>query len=376
MTRTLKLLRDLIALPSVNPAFLPPNHPRAGEKRVADFLATRAARAGMEIHWQKVQPGRSNLLARLSPAGRARQRVFLAPHMDTVDAANEGQLTPRFKGGRLHGRGACDTKGSVAAMMAAICEVAEGGRRPAATEIIFAGLVDEEMAQAGSRALARSGPKADLAIVGEPTCLRVVTCHKGDLWLELAARGRAAHGSRPELGRNAVLEMARIVELLETKYAAALRRRRHPVLGHATVNVGTIAGGTQTNIVPARCAITVDRRTLPGESDAGVRREIQRWLKRNGLEAALSSTKTAPCRPLETRPDLPLVRQLMRCTGQARPAGVDYFCDAAVLAEGGTPSVVFGPGDIAQGHTDDEWVAVAQVERARDILVHFLRSLP
>jgi succinyl-diaminopimelate desuccinylase len=178
------------------------------------------------------------------------------------------------------------------------------------------------------------------------------------------------------LGRNAVLEMARIVELLETKYAAALRRRRHPLLGHATVNVGTIAGGTQTNIVPARCAITVDRRTVPRESDGGVRREIRRWLKRNGFQATLSSTKTAPCRPLETRADLPLVRQLMRSAGQSRPAGVHYFCDAAVLAEGGTPAVVFGPGDIAQAHTEDEWVSVAQVEQARDILVHFLRSLP
>jgi succinyl-diaminopimelate desuccinylase len=376
MTRTLKLLRDLIAVPSVNPAFLPPNHPRAGEKPVADLLAATAARSGMEIQWQKVYPGRSNLLARLSPATRPRQRVFLAPHMDTVGVANEAQLTPRLAGGRLHGRGACDTKGSVAAMMAAICEVAEGGRRPAATEIIFAGLVDEEMAQAGSRALAKSGPRADLAIVGEPTKLRVVTCHKGDLWLELEAHGRAAHGSRPELGRNAVLEMARIVELLETKYADALRRRRHPVLGHATVNVGTIEGGTQTNIVPARCAITVDRRTIPGETDAGVRREIQRCLKRNGFKATLSSTKAASCRPLETRADLPLVRQFMRCAGQARPAGVDFFCDAAVLAEGGTPGVVFGPGDIAQAHTEDEWVSVAEVERARNILVNFLRSLP
>ncbi len=376
MTHTLKLLRDLIALPSVNPAFLPPNHPHAGEKRVGDFLAATAAGAGMEIQWQKVHPGRANLLARLSPMGRPRQRIFLAPHMDTVGVANEAQLIPRLKGGRLHGRGACDTKGSVAVMMAAICEVARGGRHPAATEIIFAGLVDEEMAQAGSRALARTGPKADLAIVGEPTSVRVVTCHKGDLWLELVARGRAAHGSRPELGHNAVLEMARIVELLETKYAAALRRRRHPVLGHATVNVGTIEGGTQTNIVPARCAITLDRRTIPGESDAGVRREILRWLKRSGLSARLSSTKAASCRPLETRANLPLVRQFMRCAGQTKPAGVHYFCDAAVLSEGGTPGVVFGPGDIAQAHTEDEWVPVAEVERAKNILVHFLRSLP
>jgi acetylornithine deacetylase/succinyl-diaminopimelate desuccinylase-like protein len=196
------------------------------------------------------------------------------------------------------------------------------------------------------------------------------------LWLELVTHGRAAHGARPELGRNAVHEMARIVDLLETKYAAMLRGRRHPLLGHATVNVGTIEGGTQTNIVPARCAITIDRRTLPGETDAGVWREIRRLLRRNRLKATLASRKAAPCRPLETRADLPLVRQFLRGSGQARPAGVDYFCDAAVLAAGGTPSVVFGPGDIAQAHTDDEWISLAAVERAKNLLVNFLRALP
>jgi acetylornithine deacetylase/succinyl-diaminopimelate desuccinylase-like protein len=376
MTSTHKMLRELIALPSVNNAFLPANHPHAGEKKVADFLAATAARAGMDVHWQKVYPNRPNLLARLSPAGRLRQRIMLAPHLDTVNVEGEEQLTPRLAGGRLHGRGACDTKGSVAAMMAAVCEVAAGGRRPMTTEIIFAGLVDEEMGQGGSRALAAAGPRADLAIVGEPTRLQVVTCHKGDLWLELETRGRAAHGARPELGRNAVHEMARIVDLLETGYAARLRRRRHPLLGHGTVNVGTIEGGTQTNIVPARCAITIDRRTLPGESDAGVRLEIGRLLRRNGLKAAMVDKKAAPCRPLETRANLPLVRQFLRSAGQARPAGVDYFCDAAVLAAGGSPSVVFGPGDIAQAHTDDEWISLSVLERGKNILVNFLRTLP
>ncbi len=212
-----------------------------GEQRVADFLAAAAERAGLDVEWQKVFPGRANLLVRLSPAGRVRQRILLAPHLDTVDAGWE-QFVPREKGGRLYGRGACDTKGSVAAMFMALCELAGKRRRPAGTEIIFAGLVDEESGQGGSRALAASGLKADLAIVGEPTRLQVVTAHKGIVWLKLETRGRAAHGSRPELGRNAVHEMARIVDLLETKYAAQLRRRRHPLLGHATVNVGAIAG--------------------------------------------------------------------------------------------------------------------------------------
>src|ERR1035437_10146061 len=136
MTNTEKLLRELIALPSVNPAFLPAQNPRAGEQRVADFLAATAARAGLEVEFQTGSPWRSNMLARLSPRGKARQRILLAPRLDTVNAA-DGQFTPSKRNGRLFGRGACDTKGSVAAMMTALCELAEAGHRPAETEIVM-----------------------------------------------------------------------------------------------------------------------------------------------------------------------------------------------------------------------------------------------
>ena len=248
--------------------------------------------------------------------------------------------------------------------------------RPLETEIIFAGLIDEEHAQAGSRALAASGFKADLAIVGEPTNLQVVTAHKGSLWLQLETRGQAAHGATPQLGKNAVHEMARIVGVLETDYAAQLRQRKHKLLGTATVNVGQISGGTQPNIVPDRCTITIDRRTLPGETDAGVRREIAALLQAKKLNAKISSPKLAPALALETDPQLPLVRQFFQRAGQSKPVGVDYFCDAAVLAAGGIPSVVFGPGDIAQAHTADEWISLAELERGKNLLLRFLESLP
>jgi acetylornithine deacetylase len=375
VTSTEKLLAELIALPSVNPAFLPPRHPQAGEKAVADFLAVTAARAGLEVEFQKVLPGRANVIARLRPKNKTKQTLLLAPHLDTV-GADGTQFIPQRKNGRLHGRGACDTKGSVAAMLAAVCELAGAKSRPLETEIIFAGLVDEENAQAGSRAFAASGLQADLAIVGEPTKLQIVTAHKGSLWLQLETRGRAAHGATPQLGKNAVHEMARVVELLETNYAAELRRRKHPLLGTGTVNVGMIAGGAQPNIVPDRCTITIDRRTLPGETEAGVRREIRSLLAAKKLSAKISSTKLAPCLPLETDAAAPLVRQFLRCAGQMRPVGVDYFCDAAVLAAAGIPSVVFGPGDIAQAHTADEWISLAQLERAKALLIRFFRSQP
>lgn len=375
MINTVKLLQELIALPSVNPAFLPPQAPMAGERKVVEFLAATAARSGLDVALEPVLPGRSNVLARLSPSGRVKQRVLLAPHLDTVNGA-EAQFVPRLRNGRLYGRGACDTKGSVAAMMGALCEVARSGRRPASTEITFAGLVDEENAQAGSRALAASGPRAGLAIVGEPTRLQVVTAHKGSLWLRMETHGRAAHGSRPDLGVNAVHEMARIVDLLQTQYATQLARRRHPLLGTATVSVGAISGGTQPNIVPDRCEILVDRRTLPGETDSAVRREILALLKKHQLSATYNSDKQAPCPPLETNSRLPMVNRFLESAGQRQAAGVNYFCDAAVLAQGGIPSVVFGPGDIAQAHTADEWLQVAALNQAQAMLARFLQSLP
>jgi acetylornithine deacetylase len=375
VTRTEQLLAELIALPSVNPAFLPPRHPLAGEKNVADFLAATAARAGLEVEFQKVLPGRANIIARLLPKDKIRQTILLAPHLDTVGAAGT-QFIPQRKNGRLHGRGACDTKGSVAAMLAALCELANAKSRPLETEIVFAGLIDEEHAQAGSRALAASGFKADLAIVGEPTKLQVVTAHKGSLWLELATRGHAAHGATPHLGKNAVHEMTRIVDALETDYAAQLKQRKHKLLGAGTVNVGTISGGTQPNIVPDGCVISIDRRTLPGETEAGVRREITALLQAKKLSAKISSAKLAPALPLETDFKLPLVQTFLRAAKQKKSLGADYFCDAAVLSAGGIPSVVFGPGDIAQAHTADEWISLAELERGKNLLMRFLNSLP
>ena len=371
-----KLLRELIALPSVNPALLPVNLPRAGERNVAQFLAAQAARAGLDVELPEVFPGRPNMIARLIPCGKIIQRILLAPHTDTVGVTDDRQFTPVTRNGRIHGRGACDTKGSVAAMFSALLTLANSSTRPASTEIVFCGLVDEEVGQGGSRFLVRRRFKADLAIVGEPTRCQIVTAHKGDLWLQLETRGKAAHGATPHLGKNAVHAMAKIVDVLETRYAQELRKHRHPLLGPATINVGSIAGGRQPNIVPDHCSIQIDRRTLPGETDARVKRDIVSFLRRHQLIATMANTKgAAPARPMETDVRLPLVRKFMKATAQRRPRGADFFTDAGVLSSGGIPSVVFGPGDIAQAHTVDEWVAVEELRCATELLAKFLRSL-
>ena len=376
MSQAVQLLRDLIALPSVNAAFLPPGDPCAGEAKVADYLAKRAAKARLDVERQPVAPGSDNLIVRLSPLGQARHRIILAPHLDTVGGDDPKIYRPTKKCNKLHGRGACDTKGSVAAMFRALENVASRKKRPSETEIVFVGLMDEECNQTGSRAFAKLGMKADLALVGEPTRCKVVTAHKGNLWLRLIATGKAAHGARPELGHNAIHSLAQCIVAIETDYAASLRKRRHPLLGHATINTGTIRGGAQPNIVPDHCEADLDRRTLPGETFAKIRRELLGVLARRGLKAKLIDVKGYTCPALETDPGLPWVRDFMRSVRQKKPLGVDYYCDAANLAGAGIPTVVWGPGDIAQAHTADEWITLEQLERGTDMLTRFLLSLP
>ena len=375
MSQVVKLLRDLIALPSVNNAFLPPGDPHAGEELVADYLKNRARKAGLEIETQATNSGRDNLIVRLKPLGQATHRIILAPHMDTVGGDLDKIFRPTKKGERLHGRGACDTKGSVAVMFHAMEHLAKR-HRPANTEIVFIGFVDEECNQTGSRAFSKLKLKANLALVGEPTRCRVVTAHKGDLWLRLSTRGKAAHGARPELGRNAVHTMAKCIDAIETEYTQNLGKRRHPVLGHPTINTGIVRGGSQPNIVPDVCEADLDRRTLPGESFTTISREIGEVLKKRGLKARLTNVKGYTCPAMETDPTLPMVQQLMRTVRQTKPLGVDYYCDAANIAATGVPAIVWGPGDIAQAHTADEWISIRQLERGMDVLTRFLLSLP
>ena len=375
MSQVVKLLRDLIALPSVNNAFLPPGDPHAGEELVADYLKNRARKAGLEIETQATNSGRDNLIVRLKPLGQATHRIILAPHMDTVGGDLDKIFRPTKKGDRLHGRGACDTKGSVAVMFHAMEHLAKR-HRPANTEIVFIGFVDEECNQTGSRAFSKLKLKANLALVGEPTRCKVVAAHKGDLWLRLSTRGKAAHGARPELGRNAVHTMAKCIDTIETEYAQNLGKRRHPVLGHPTINTGIVRGGSQPNIVPEVCEADLDRRTLPGESFTTIRREIGEVLKKRGLKARLTNVKGYTCPAMETDPTLPMVQQLMRTVRQTKPLGVDYYCDAANIATTGVPAIVWGPGDIAQAHTADEWISIRQLERGMDVLTRFLLSLP
>ncbi len=370
-------LSELIAIPSVNPAFSAPGEGHYGEQRIAGFLEEKAVKAGLSVERQPVVDGRENLLVRLPSRSRhPERRILMAPHLDTVSIHDERQLRPAVRDGKLHGRGACDTKGSVAAMFQALLDVAEKTGGLGKTEIVFAGLVDEECQQLGSRKLASVLPRMDLAIIGEPTECQCVTAHKGNLWQRITVRGQSAHGAQPHLGINAIAGMARLVTALEESYVPSLARTRHPLLGSPTLNTGTIRGGTQANIVPDSCHIEVDRRTLPGESMESFRQEILKVAESLDVEIEFEDAKGVECPPMETDPVIPMVQSFMQATGNSRPLGVNYFCDAAIIRTTGTPCVVFGPGNIDQAHTEDEFIEIGSLIKAHSLLTGFLMQQP
>ncbi len=371
-----QLLSDLVSIPSINPSLLPTQSNLTGEEQVATFLADYANKLGIEVQRQAVLPGRKNILLRLKPKKRIKQRVLLTPHLDVVPA-EEGAFKPKIKNGKLHGRGACDTKGSVAAFFQAFYNLAKNGPLPNETEIIFIGLVDEEFGQAGSRKLAKVGPKADLAIAGEPTELKVVTAHKGNIWLQLETKGKAAHGATPHHGKNAIHLMNPILKILFEEYPKLLNRQKHPLLGSPTLNIGQISGGSQPNIVADRCIIDLDRRTIPGETEQSVKLEIQTLFRKQKLPLpTFSLSRSVPCPPLDTDSSLPMVQSFLRATGKRKTHGVAYFTDASPISMGGTPALVFGPGNIAQAHAKDEFIEIKQLEKGQEMVEKFLRGLP
>lgn len=371
-----QLLADLVAIPSVNPAFEARSPNDFGELRAAEFLAGIARKSGLSVDFQAIDalPGRSNLIVRLPAKSAPTHTILLAPHLDTVSIKEDFQVTPVIQNGRLHGRGACDTKGSVAAMFQALLDVANRTGGLPSTEIVFAGLADEENKQRGSRHLAKSLPPADLAIIGEPTECQCVTAHKGNFWQRITVHGKAAHGAQPQHGVNAIVKMSRLIEALETQYQPLLKSKSHPLLGNPTLNIGKIIGGTQNNIVPDSCSIEVDRRTIPGESLASFHQEIQKIADQTGIEIHWDDSKGVDCPPMETQTSIPMVQKFMQFSETQNPIGVDYFCDAAVIRQNGTPCLVFGPGNIAQAHTRDEWIDLASLHKAHNILSRFLLS--
>lgn len=368
-----RILTDLVSLESVNPYF--PGGER-GESSIAAYVAQYGQALNLEIREQPVLPHRANILVSLKVPSADRTLLFDA-HMDTVslDAMGSAGLHPGIRDGTLTGRGSCDDKASLTAMLLAMRALAHN---PAGlqTNVLLLASVDEEYLMRGAEAFARSGLHVDGAIVGEPTGLAIVPAHKGFVRWKLHTIGRAAHSSNPQLGDNAIYQMAELLQLLQPRLNAALAKRVHPLVGQATWSVGKISGGASVNIVPERCTIEIDRRLLPGEHTAEALAELDAVIAE--IHAARPHLKIEREDPfgdvagLDTPTGAPIVRALEQASreicGEASIIGVPYGTNASKFAEAGIPCVVFGPGDIRQAHTADEYVAIDQVVTAARIL--------
>jgi acetylornithine deacetylase/succinyl-diaminopimelate desuccinylase family protein len=365
----LETLASLVRSNSVNPAYAGGVPEAAIAAVVREFFEAR----GIRVFEQEVLPGRPNVIAVLPGRDPSRRIVFEA-HLDTASA--EGMTIdpyePRISGGKLYGRGACDTKGALAAMMHAVASLAAEKATPPC-EVWLAATADEEFAYRGVLRL-REGLRAEAAVVAEPTSLRLVAATKGCVRFRIVTRGMAAHSSKPHLGRSAIAAMARVVLAME-EASSALSLRVHPLLGPATCSIGTIHGGRQVNIVPDECAVEVDRRLLPGESPAGALEECRNLVASlPGVEAEVEAPMLSD-EPLETPLDSPVVR----CAAGAlsgmgldpAPCGVPYGSDASKLARAGIPGIVFGPGSIDLAHAAVEYVECDEVEKALEFYRRF-----
>jgi acetylornithine deacetylase/succinyl-diaminopimelate desuccinylase-like protein len=307
------------------------------------------------------------------PARKARATVVFAPHLDTVGV--RGMTVPAFKltekDGRLHGRGACDTKGPTAAMLAAVAAwLQTEDRRTSDIRWIVAATAGEEQGSLGAQALVKAGLRADFAVALEPTDLKVVYAAKGVLRVWIEVPGRAAHGAKPERGDNAVYRALPLVQALKDELAPWLRAQRHPVLGGCSLNLGIMQGGGELNLVPARCRIGLDIRVHPGCSAAEVKRRLTALVATHAPKAKLSLHREGPAFVTEKRD--PWARRL-RAAGRGW-AAADWFCDANIFAAQGTPAVAFGPGSIRQAHTKDEFILERELLAGAAAFGEFMRA--
>ncbi len=369
----LELARQLIAIPSVNPAG-DPGTSHTGEAEIAAFLSDFLRSIGAEVSLVEVLPGRPNVIGRFRSNSTeklpsSKPRLAFAPHTDTVGVS--GMTVPSFSGeireGRLYGRGACDTKGPMAAQLWALSEMRHE-LADLSHEIVFLGLADEEAGQAGAIAAAAS-EKLDFVIVAEPTSMQIVHTHKGSIWLDITTHGVAAHSSRPELGRNAIYEMSRVLRCIEDVISPQLASKFHPILGAPTISAGVIRGGTKCNVVPDLCVLEVDVRTVPGMENFAA--ELIVALQKVAPTAELRVKKQSAS--LETDLAHPMIERLRRY--DCHPTGAPWFCDAAIFAAAGIPSIAMGPGSISQAHTADEWIDIAELEAGAETFRQFLSGL-
>ncbi len=384
-------LCQLVATPSVNPMGRDVTGPEYFEHAMTDKLEQLFQQMGLPCQRQQVAPQRSNIVAVLAGDGEGGPLIVFEAHQDTVpvDGMTIPPWSPDVAGGRVTGRGSCDIKGGMACMLAALSRLAE--ERPAGRPtLVMACSVNEEHGYGGATAMADAWTNGsmplvprppDAVIVAEPTLLNVVVAHKGVMRWCCHTQGRAAHSSTPQQGDNAIYRMGRVLAALE-RYAdeVAPQSRQHGLVGAPTLSVGIIRGGISVNTVPDQCTIEIGRRVLPGEDAQAARQEVIDFVSRqlSGDAQVVHETPFIASNGLDYDRNTELAARLSEVArahgGPGECTGVPYGTDAPAFDAIGAPTVVFGPGDIAQAHTCDEWISVDQLQKATDIYYHFGRT--
>jgi acetylornithine deacetylase len=368
------LLSSLVAVDSVNPSLVAGG---AGEPEIATEIEAWAREAGLEAERLEDTPGRPSVLVRARGTGGGRA-LLLCGHIDTVNV--EGMTaphTPRVDGDRLYGRGAYDMKAGVAAALMAAREVSRLGLTG---DVVVAAVADEEHASIGVQEALRR-VSADAAVVTEPTELELVVAHKGFVWSEIEVAGRSAHGSRPHLGVDAIIKMGAVLGELE-QLDRSLEGRRHPLLGRASVHASLIEGGVELSSYPAHCKLSLERRTLPGETGRQIEAELAGLLERcrnADPEFDAAHRILLGREPFEIDQDQELVALVARAAADVlgepvRIAGASYWADAAFIAAAGIPTVLFGPGGEG-AHATEEWVSLSDTEAVARTLVSLATRL-
>lgn len=368
-TAAVDLLTSLVAIDSVNPSLVPGAD---GEAEIAAFVTSWLRDAGLDVEMQEVAPGRPNVIGRVRGRGEGRT-LALNAHMDTVGAG--GMLRahePRLEGDRLYGRGAYDMKSGLAAIMLAASALV--GENALGGDIVVMAVADEEYASLGTQ-WALHTVTAHGAVVTEPTGLRLCLAHKGFAWVAIETEGRAAHGSKPDQGIDAITHMGRVLVDIEDLGARMAATAGHPLLGAGSIHASSIEGGGELSSYPSRCRLQVERRTLPGEGRDAVAAEIDALLQRRIAEDGTfkaSSDLFFWREPFEVPRDADVVRAVERAAadvcGNPPPIyGDTPWMDAALLSAAGIPTVVYGPGG-AGAHADVEYASVEELQTCAEVL--------
>ena len=375
MQSVVEVIQALIRIPSVNPDG-DPGTDQVGELACARWVGDFLEKCGAEVSFEDVFPDRPNVIGHFPRNGDSDvPKILFAPHTDTVSIG--GMTIDPFgadiRDGRVWGRGASDTKGTMAAMLWALWELRDEIPKLDA-KIGFAGMMGEETGQPGSQHFVKNHrDEFDFAIVGEPTELDIVHAHKGCFWMEISTRGKAAHGSAPERGENAILKLNRVIDVLLEELSDAFADFEDEILGLPTVSLGMLQGGTRTNIVPDFAKAALDMRETPALREAGgALALLESILEKHGWEDEVEWKITVDSVPLYTDPELDEIKRLQKLGGKLTFA--PWFCDAGWLARGGIPAVACGPGNIAQAHTKDEFIEIEKLEAGAMFYRKFLES--